>query len=74
MVSELGKDTKIPDLRSLSAFVGNLLERREGSDGDEAGRDRRELRQTQGEGGVTHDLQDQANARRTERDECTDEG
>ena len=56
--------------------VGNLLARREGADDAEAGRDRRELREPlrepQGEGGVIHDQQDRAIARRTERYVCSD--
>ena len=52
--------------------VGNLLARREGADDAEAGRDRRELREPQGEGGVIHDQQDRAITRRTERYVCSD--
>ena len=43
--------------------VGNLPEGREGADDDEAGRDRRKLREPEGEGCVIHDQQDRASTR-----------
>ena len=47
--------------------VGNLSEERDMM------RDLRELREIEGEGGATHDQQDRASARRTERDARADE-
>ena len=40
--------------------VGHQSEGREGAVDDDSGRDRRELREPQGEGGVVHDRQDRA--------------
>ena len=63
-----------PGLVEKVSSVGNLPEGREGADDDEAGRDRRELRELESEGCVIHDQQDRANTRRTERDVRTDGG
>ena len=45
---------------------------KEGTDDDEARRDRRELREFQGEGGVIHDEQGRTDTRRMERDVLSD--
>ena len=43
MISELGGDAKIPDLRRMSALLEVLPKRCEGGDAHEVGRNRREL-------------------------------
>ena len=61
MMSELGKDAMIRDFVENVSAVGHLPEGRErANDDDEAGRERRELREHVGEGGVIHDQQDQS--------------
>ena len=70
-MSELGKDAR-PLV--IVGSVGNMSEERQGVDDDEARRDWRKLRELQSEGGVIHDQQDQAKARRTDRAVCANEG
>ena len=73
MMSEVGKRCEDPRLVENVSAVGHLPEGRErANDDDEAGRERRELRELVSEGGVIHDQQDRANTRRTERGVCTD--
>ena len=60
---------RCPDFRLVEKVGsdGQFDEGREGADDDEAGRDRRELRDAESEC-VIHDQQVRANTRRTERD------
>ena len=56
-MSELGEGAKIPDPWRMSALLEICPKRCEGADVDEIGRDRRELREPQGESDILHDEQ-----------------
>ena len=72
MMSELGGGAQIPDLWRMSALLEICPKRREGTDADEIGRNRRELREPQVEGDTVHDEQSRVDARKPEGDSSAD--
>ena len=64
MMSELWRRHEDSRLVENVGSVGKLSEGREGADDDEAGRDRRELRECEGENGVIYDQQNKTEDRK----------